>query len=264
MRCDYDFFYVDNNANNGRDWIVFLHGFGGSSKMWVRQIRLLKSKFNLCAVTLPGHGDNTSVLDTNSNTLYKDIAAMILRDLKEKGISEAYLISVSMGTLVANEILLADSGFVKKSLLTGAVCGASKFVYTQAKLLAKLAPILPYKFMVNCCIGLLFPKSSHKRVRIFLKKECLRLKKEECKKWFLSFLENINQVKSVTLDPKKCVLVVGDEDFIFKKGIIALASRCHIKLHTIKQCGHVCSLHKWREYNSILLSFLSATEPCSI
>ena len=38
------------------DWLVFIHGFGGSTKMWKRQIDSFKDKFNLLILDLPGHG----------------------------------------------------------------------------------------------------------------------------------------------------------------------------------------------------------------
>lgn len=261
MKCKYTIFYANDNQVNEQSWVVFIHGFGGSFKMWERQINLIKPNFNICAVTLPSHGDNVSCIDRPDKNLYTHLAEMITADLKGMGIREVYLVSVSMGTLIANEMLLVDNTFVKKSLLTGAVCGVSDFLYTEAKLLSRFSKCLPYKAVVNYFAHLLLPKESHKKSRKFLITECLKLNHNEFSKWVSSLVENINRAKTLKLDENKCVLVVGDEDFVFKKGVKALAERCHLKLHTIKHCGHVCSLHKWREFNVILLNFLGISQP---
>lgn len=45
-------YFKDEN----RPWLVFLHGFGGSTKMWKRQIDQFKENYNLFVIDLPGHG----------------------------------------------------------------------------------------------------------------------------------------------------------------------------------------------------------------
>lgn len=260
MRCEYKIVYANDVKNNDRDWVVFIHGFGGNPRMWRRQVDLLKPKFNVCAVTLPGHGDNKSGMDEENDEIYNQLAELIIKDLKGMGIKEVYLISVSMGTIVANKMLAIDENFVKKSLLTGAVCGVNKFVCTQAQVLARCASFLPYKFVVNCCARILMPKTSHEKSRKFLVNECLRLSKEEFSKWISVFLKALNYAKNIRLDNLKCEMVMGDEDFVFRNGIRKISERCRLPLHVIKHCGHVCSLSKWREFNTILLDFLDSPE----
>lgn len=41
-------------------WLVFLHGFGGSTKMWNRQIEPFRGHYNLCVIDLPGHGQSSA------------------------------------------------------------------------------------------------------------------------------------------------------------------------------------------------------------
>lgn len=257
MKCEYDITYVNDDKNNNSEWVILLHGIGGSSNMWRRQIALLQDTYNTCAITLPGHGDNKSDVDNLGSNTYKQIAIDIIDYLKALGIKEIYLISVSMGTIVANEMILYEPSFIKKSLLTGAVCGVNRFIYVQAQLLAHCASFLPYRFVVDCCARLILPRRSHNKSRTFLVEECLRMKKEEFIKWMYIFFKNINYVKSIALNPSKCMMVVGDEDYVFIKGNKKLAHRCHLPIYIMHQCGHVCSLHKWREFNQLLMSFLT-------
>lgn len=256
MNCEYKIIYAGDVVNRSHKWVVFLHGFGGSHCMWEKQIELIKSKFNICAVTLPGHGDNTSCIDKKDDAIYTHVAEMILTDLKNMGIHKAYLVSVSMGTIIANKMLLIDNEFVKKSLLIGAVCGTNKFIQFQAQLLSLCMRFLPYKIVVNYFAQLLLPKRAHKKSRHFLVRECLKLDRRESLKWVKALVKTLNYTKNIKLDKKKCVMVVGDEDFVFKNGIKNFSEKCHLKLYVIKKCGHVCSLHKWRDFNFILLDFL--------
>ena len=48
-----------NNKNN--EWITFIHGFGGSSNIWHKQVRDLCRHYNLLFVDLRGHGKSKLV-----------------------------------------------------------------------------------------------------------------------------------------------------------------------------------------------------------
>ena len=49
--------YVSDNSNN-RKWITFVHGAGGSSTIWFKQIKYFSKKYNLLLLDLRGHGDS--------------------------------------------------------------------------------------------------------------------------------------------------------------------------------------------------------------
>ena len=43
-----------NNISN--EWVTFVHGAGGSSSIWYKQIRDYKKHFNVLLLDLRGHG----------------------------------------------------------------------------------------------------------------------------------------------------------------------------------------------------------------
>ena len=50
--------------DNQKDfWVVFLHGIGGSTKTWLRQIKSFSDKYNLLMIDLPGHGESQDIGD---------------------------------------------------------------------------------------------------------------------------------------------------------------------------------------------------------
>ncbi len=50
------------------EWVVFVHGAGGSSSIWFKQIKAYKQHFNLLLIDLRGHGKSDNILkDLMSN-----------------------------------------------------------------------------------------------------------------------------------------------------------------------------------------------------
>ena len=42
--------------HNSKEWVTFVHGAGGSSSIWFRQIKEFKKHFNVILLDLRGHG----------------------------------------------------------------------------------------------------------------------------------------------------------------------------------------------------------------
>ena len=51
--------------NQKEEWVVFVHGIGGSTKTWGKQIEAFSEQYNLLLLDLPGHGLNAD------NVIYK-------------------------------------------------------------------------------------------------------------------------------------------------------------------------------------------------
>ena len=52
--------YHSNKTNS--PWITFVHGAGGSSSIWFKQIRFFSKFFNLLLIDLRGHGNSKSLI----------------------------------------------------------------------------------------------------------------------------------------------------------------------------------------------------------
>ena len=44
-----------------RDWVVFVHGAGGSSSIWFKQLRAYREHFNVLLLDLRGHGQSNQL-----------------------------------------------------------------------------------------------------------------------------------------------------------------------------------------------------------
>ena len=51
-------------------WITFIHGAGGSSAIWFKQIRFFSKYFNLLLIDLRGHGASKGLIKNPFNSKY--------------------------------------------------------------------------------------------------------------------------------------------------------------------------------------------------
>ena len=50
--------YTIYENSNSKQWVTFVHGAGGSSSIWFKQIRDFQKHFNVLLLDLRGHGNS--------------------------------------------------------------------------------------------------------------------------------------------------------------------------------------------------------------
>ena len=111
--------------NNSKDWVLLIHGLGGSINTWKYQIRDLQD-FNVIAVDLEGHG-GSSIRKTRH--LLSESAAEINKVLEQENIDRVHIISLSLGTLVAMEFAYLYKEKVRSSPLNCCYISCSSLVF---------------------------------------------------------------------------------------------------------------------------------------
>jgi pimeloyl-ACP methyl ester carboxylesterase len=53
-------YYRTYMHQKSKEWVVFIHGAGGSSSIWFKQIREFKAVHNLLLIDLRGHGKSVN------------------------------------------------------------------------------------------------------------------------------------------------------------------------------------------------------------
>jgi len=96
--------------------LVLVHGFLGSSDMWLPQIEYFKKKYKVVAPDLPGFGKSFKIKSCDS---IKCMAEIVLNFLKKKGIEKFNLLGHSMGGMIVQEILKLDGDKVSKLICYG-------------------------------------------------------------------------------------------------------------------------------------------------
>ena len=94
-----------SNNKSKREWVTFVHGAGGSSAIWKKQIPFFSNAFNLLLVDLSGHGYSTSNSHQKSNDQisFESILNDVLEVLDKLNIKKSHFIGISLGTVIINQ-----------------------------------------------------------------------------------------------------------------------------------------------------------------
>lgn len=246
---------IDNQKG---DWVVFVHGIGGSARTWSKQIDDFSAHYNLLLLDLPGHG-------SNADNVIKKVDSQKLHDgikdtLDFLNIQSAHFVGLSLGTIVITNFAVHHPEYVKSIILGGASLKVSG-LYKGAVILAdKIKHFVPYKFLYKFFAWFLMPRKNHKKSRKIFLREVVKLNKKTMFAWieYLQFTLKPENILAKLDDVKKNILIIsGDEDHCFLKDAKALVDKMKtVEINIIANCGHVCSIEKWGDFNHMALNFL--------
>jgi pimeloyl-ACP methyl ester carboxylesterase len=98
-----------------REAVVFIHGAGASSNIWLRQLSVLEEEFLALALDLPGHGQS----EGEGEERVEEYAQAVLAFLDKLGLEESSLVGHSMGGAIALTLARDFPERVKKIVLAG-------------------------------------------------------------------------------------------------------------------------------------------------
>ncbi|MHA6644928.1 alpha/beta fold hydrolase [Mesorhizobium sp. A623] len=98
--------------------IVFVHGVGMNAAIWQPQIDRLKSRYDVIAIDMLGHG--ASPLPPEQASL-SDYARQVIHLLDHLGLDRASVVGHSMGALVVQEVALAAPERIRRLVSINAV-----------------------------------------------------------------------------------------------------------------------------------------------
>lgn len=254
------YYKIIENQNN-QDWVVFIHGIGGGSSIWFKQVRDFSRKYNLLFIDLPGHGKSTYGLKDLKNYNFYDIANEVIDVLDNLNIESAHFVGVSLGTIIIQVMNFIKPQNVKKMVLAGAVESLSSFAKLMCLLMYPIKNIVPYMLLYKMSAWILMPRKRHKEAREAFIKEAIKLGQEEFVCWYSlnTFIgKTIKFIKRRDYSKNPKLYIMGEEDYVFLPLIKkAVKHTKNSKLKILKKCGHVCNIEKPLEFNEIALAFLS-------
>ena len=247
--------------NNSKEWMLLIHGLGGSINTWKYQIEDF-SGYNIIAVDLAGHGDTsfrkTKDLLTSSASDINDI-------LEKEKIDKVHIISLSLGTLVAMEFAYRYKERVSSIILAGFVLNMNFGYKSLLALVEGLKYIIPKRFFYPMFANIMMPRSNHRKSRNFFIRESLRMRSEAFRMWLTELFKTQFKLKTYIASIKEnklpVFLITGKEDYFFVNSVkrmqdkLSEASMCFID-----KCGHVCSIEKHRVFNDLVLRYLNGQQ----
>ena len=178
-------------------WLVFLHGFGGSIKMWKRQVDQFKKNYNLLFIDLPGHGQSCDGIKDKHIKQFDKIADIIVDTLKKNGINKASFLCVSLGCLIFAGIAAKYPQMVDRAILCGAVSGMNIGWQSLLEFVNRIRCILPYMLIVKFFAYIMMPFKEHRKSREFFINGGKQLGRAEFMAWFTLFVNDRNVLKNL-------------------------------------------------------------------
>lgn len=154
--------------------IVLLHGLGGSHTIFYKQIEFLQKKFKIIALDLPCHGESKHIL-ANETLTFEKCSHLIIETLNSLNIKKAHFIGVSLGTLIAQDLLNRYPEYIKSVIMAGAIVRFNLISKTLIFIGHLTKHILPYMFLYKTFAYVIMPRNNHRKSRKLFSKEAQRM-----------------------------------------------------------------------------------------
>lgn len=245
--------------------MTFVHGAGGSSSIWYKQIREFQKHYNVLLLDLRGHGNSPSTLKEAFRKKYtfSALATDILEVLDHLKIQQSHFVGISLGTILIRQLAEMYPARVQSMVLGGAILKMNFRSQILMKLGNVFKYILPYLVLYRFYAFIIMPKKNHKQSRLLFINEAKKLYQKEFIKWFQLTAE-INPVlewfRQVELHIPT-LYVMGSEDYMFLPTVRKVTENHHrsSKLYVIAHCGHVVNVEQPVIFNQQVIAFLQQT-----
>ncbi len=243
-------------------WVVLIHGAGGSSAIWFKQIRDYKENFNVVLVDLRGHGRSANLFQEWKNKkryTFEEISKDIIDVLDYRGIEKAHFVGISLGTIVIRVIGELYPERVASMVMGGAIIRFN----TRSKLLLWLARqikhIVPYMWIYRIYAWILLPKKRHSESRNLFVREAQKLYQKEFMRW-IRITTNIHPIMKNFREkelPIPTLYLMGDEDYMFLPSVKSIVKKhTNAVLKIINDSGHVCNVDQPELFNNYSIEFI--------
>lgn len=249
------------NANLDLPWVTFVHGAGGSSTIWFKQLKAFQAHYNLLLIDLRGHGLSKNIYSDWKKYSFEAVGNDIIEVLDHLQIKQTHFIGISLGTIIIRELAERFPERTISMVMGGAVTDLNlrcRFLMQVANLTKSF---IPYMILYKFFAFIIMPKKNHVESRNLFVKEAKKLYQNEFKKWVAMFTQlkpifNLFQTK----EPSKPTLyVMGSEDYLFLPAVKKIvAAHKASTLAIIEQCGHVVNVEQPALFNELVLAHLQS------
>lgn len=242
----------------GSDYIVLLHGIGGNSKIFYRQIKAYLKHFNVVAIHLPGHGNSPDIVSYKEKFTFDLIVREIGKTLDKLAIHKAHFVGISLGSIVVHQLLKTEPGRIRSAVLGGAITRFNRLAKFLLKLAGAIKDFIPFMWLYRILALILMPKENHKHSRRFFIREANKMHRDNFLAWYELATEVETAFANTHLVQVPKLYVSGAEDHMFVNELRAdLHEDENSELVILGQCGHVCNIEKADDFNQISLDFMS-------
>lgn len=239
-----------------------MHGAGGSSSIWHKQVREFRKYFNILLLDLRGHGDSKPSLKDAFQQKYTfdAITEDIVEVIDHLEIKKSHFIGISLGTILIRNLAEKYPEKVESMVLGGAIMKLDFRSQLLMRLGVVFKSIVPYLWLYRFFAFIIMPNSNHRESRLLFVREAKKLCQKEFIRWF-KLTSEINPLLRLfrSQDIKIPTLyVMGGEDHLFLPPVRKLVQKHeNSSLLLIEYCGHVVNVEQPQIFNRLVINYVS-------
>jgi len=256
-------YYKTYDHPDSTEWVTFIHGAGGSSSIWYKQVKEFKAHFNVLLIDLRGHGKSQEIFERYFSNEYnfENISLDVIEVLDHLKIKQSHFVGISLGTILIRTICELAPDRVKSLVMGGAVTRLN----IRSKMLVVLGnatkKFIPYMWLYKLFAWIIMPRKRNQESRILFANQAKKLCQKEFVRWFgltykmnpLLRYFNENDTQLPTL------YIMGDEDYMFLPQVMQLVrNHANSSLQIAPDCGHVCNVEQPDYFNNTAINFITS------
>jgi pimeloyl-ACP methyl ester carboxylesterase len=115
--------YSRYNHKTSSEWVTFVHGAGGSSSIWFKQIRDYSKQFNVLLLDLRGHGNSKPSIKSAFKKRYTfdSIVDDIVEVLDFEKVEKSHFVGISLGTILIRQLAENYPERISSMIMGGAI-----------------------------------------------------------------------------------------------------------------------------------------------
>ncbi len=246
-----------------KDWVTFVHGAGGSSSIWFKQIRAFKAEFNVLFLDLRGHGNSKPTFKDAFNTKYTfdNVTNDIVEVIDHLKIKKSHFVGISLGTILIRNLAENYPERVGSMILGGAIMKLNIRSQILVKLGIIFKSVVPYMMLYKFFAYIIMPRKNHKASRILFVNEAKKLYQKEFIRWFkltseINPLLRFFRAKDIKIPT---LYIMGEQDHLFLPSIKNIVnSHINSSLMILQNCGHVVNVEQPNKFNQETISFIKS------
>lgn len=215
--------YYSYLHKTSQEWVTFVHGAGGSSSIWYKQIRDFRAHYNVLILDLRGHGNSKPTLKDTFNPKYTfdSITNDIVEVIEYLNIKKSHFIGISLGTILIRNLAEKRPELVKSMVMGGAIIKLNFRSQVLMKLGVIFKSVVPYMLLYRFFAFIIMPKKNHKKSRLLFVNEAKKLYQKEFIRWFkltseINPLLRFFRTKEIEIPT---LYIMGSEDHLFLPSI---------------------------------------------
>lgn len=253
--------YTTYKHDTSTEWVTFVHGAGGSSAIWYKQLKDFSKHFNVLLIDLRGHGKSKqSIYSKVKRYNFEIIGNEVMDVLDHLVIQHSHFVGISLGTIIIRDLSERFPARCKSLILGGAVMKLNVRGQFLMKMGALFKSVIPYLLLYKLFAFVIMPKRKHRSSRNLFINEAKKLYQKEFKRWFtlVSEINPLLRLFRIKVSEIPTIYIMGSEDHMFLPSIKKLVEDHKTsKLVVIADCGHVVNVDAPSTFNKEAIHFIN-------